>query len=663
MAHSGDHAGGSDVARRRSRVLRIATFALFVLIIGRLGWLQLARGTIYRELSEENYVQGFEVRAPRGLILDRNGITLADNRASLSITLSRVRDRNDDEVAGRLADLLDLPPSFVASKLQESRSRFYGSVVLLEDAEFDEVARIEEHRSELPGVKVVMTATRRYAQGDLATHAIGYVAEISDSELEEVEPLGYTQGDIVGKTGLEKRYELLLNGRDGAEYWVVDAAGREIYPFAGGLAREARPGHNLILTIDMPAQRTAERLLQQYEAGAIVGIEPGTGDVLVMASHPSPDPNAIVGGLGREDWNELLRSPRHPLLNRAVQATYPPGSPFKLITAGVGLEEGVITHSTEVVCKGAYKYGIRTFRCWKPEGHGLVDVLKGIVESCDVYMYQLGAKLGVATLMEWTERCGFGRTTGIDIGGEVAGNVPTPEWYDRNYGRRKWSRGVVLNLSIGQGELLVTPLQAACFVAGIVNAGIVPTPHLLKRVETYSGRVIGTARTGTFVRLPFREKTLAFLRRSMVDVVEAPNGTGKLSRLEGIEVAGKTGTAQNPHGEDHAWFVAYAPADDPEIVLAVLAENAGGGGAIAAPIAREVLRSYLRLPEPAPPALHTASPGPGETPDAVGDPAPSPPGRTAETDGAAGEMTETGDVPEPVAPAANGTGETEPLDG
>ncbi len=614
MARSGDPTGRTDALRQRSRVLRVATFALFLLIVGRLGWLQLARGTIYRELSEENYVQGFEIRAPRGLVLDRNGITLADNRAALSITLSRVRERDDVVVAARLADLLDLPESYVASKLKESRSRYYGSVALLEDAEFDEVARVEEHRSELPGVKVTMTAIRRYAQGDLATHAIGYVSEISETELAEVEPLGYASGDVVGKTGLEKRYELLLNGRDGAEYWVVDAAGREIYPFAGGLSREARPGHNLVLTIDMPAQRTAEELLDEFEAGSIVAIEPTTGDVLVMASHPSPDPNAIVSGLGREEWNELLRAPRHPLLNRSVQATYPPGSPFKLVTAGAGLEEGVIDHATTVVCKGAYKYGIRTFRCWKPEGHGLVDVLKGIVESCDVYMYQVGAKLGVATLMDWTERCGFGERTGIDIGGEVSGNVPTPDWYDRNYGRRRWSRGVVINLSIGQGELLVTPIQAAAFVAGIVNDGLVPQPHLLKRVETYSGRVIGTARTGALHRLPFKESTLAFLRRSMVDVVEAPNGTGKQSRLPGVEVGGKTGTAQNPHGEDHAWFVAYAPAENPRIVLAVIVENAGGGGAIAAPIAREVMRSYLRLPEPSPTPLQ--APPPAE-PDAA----------------------------------------------
>jgi len=600
VAHSADQTTGADAQRQRSRVLRVATFALFLLIAGRLGWLQLARGTIYRELSEEDYVQGFEVRAARGLILHRNGLTLADNRASLSITLSRVRDRDDAAVATLLADLLDLPESFVVSKLEESRSRYYGSVVLLDDAEFDEVARIEERRSELPGVKVTMTAKRRYAQGRIATHAIGYVSEISDSELKEAGPLGYASGDIIGKTGVEKRYELMLNGQDGAEYWVVDAAGREIYPFVGGLSREARPGHNLILTLDLPAQRTAEELLSEFEAGSIVAIEPSTGDVLVMASHPSPDPNAIVAGLGHAAWNDLLQSSRHPLLNRSVQATYPPGSPFKLVTAGAGLDEGVISRSTEVVCKGAYKYGIRTFRCWKPEGHGVVDVLKGIVESCDVFMYQVGAKLGVATLMDWTEQCGFGMRTGVDIGGEVEGNVPTPEWYNRHYGRRRWSRGVVINLSIGQGELLVTPIQAAAFVAGLVNDGVVPTPHLLKRIETYSGRVIGTARTGALIRLPFRDDTRAFLKQAMVDVVEAPNGTGKQSRLPGIEVGGKTGTAQNPHGDDHAWFVAFAPADDPVIAIAVLVENAGGGGAVAAPIAREVLRSYLRLPEPEP---------------------------------------------------------------
>jgi len=226
--------------------------------------------------------------------------------------------------------------------------------------------------------------------------------------------------------------------------------------------------------------------------------------------------------------------------------------------------------------------------------------MKGIVESCDVFFYQLGARLGVATLMDWTERSGLGRKTGIDISGEVGGNVPTPAWYDRRYGKRKWSKGVVLNLAIGQGELLMTPLQAAYLTSGIVSGGRMYTPHLFKSVETYSGRVIGTARPAAAQELPFRDSTIAFVRRAMVNVVEAPNGTGKQARVPGIQVGGKTGTAQNPHGEDHAWFISFAPADDPQIALAVLVENAGSGGAIAAPIAREVIKAYLRIEDPEP---------------------------------------------------------------
>lgn len=250
------------------------------------------------------------------------------------------------------------------------------------------------------------------------------------------------------------------------------------------------------------------------------------------------------------------------------------------------------------MCRGTYKYGIRTFRCWRPEGHGLTDVFDGIVESCDVFMYQVGAKLGVATLMDWAERSGLGRRTGLDIAGEAAGSVPTPTWYDRRYGRKKWSRGVVINLSIGQGELLMTPLQAACLACGIANSGTVYTPHLFKRAETYSGRTMGTGRSTVAYRLPYRDSTMRLLRQAMVGVVEAQNGTGKLARIEGMEVAGKTGTAQNPHGEDHSCFIAYAPADDPAIALAVIAENAGGGGAIAAPIAREVMKAYFRIGDP-----------------------------------------------------------------
>jgi len=555
-----------DALRQRSRTMRLVAFAIFSLIVLRLGWLQLARGGFYRDLSEDNYVQGFEVRAPRGLIIDRNGEILADNRVSLSITLSRVRDRDDDAIAELLAELLAMDPGFVAEKLLETRMRYYGTVALIENANLEQVSRVEERRSELPGVKVESTARRRYLGGTLCTHALGYVGQVSVRELRSMEPLGYGSGDIVGKTGVEQRYELLLRGRDGAEYWVCDAAGRELYPFEGGPSRDIRPGHSLVVTIDAAAQRAAEEALKRHAAGAVVAIEPRTGEVLVMASHPAPDPNAFAEGLSDDQWRALTTSPTHPLLNRAIQAVYPPGSPFKLVTAGAGLETGVIGRGTQITCKGSYKYGIRTFRCWKAEGHGIVDVFDGIVESCDVIMYQIGAKLGVATLMD--------------------------------FGKRKWSRGVVINLAIGQGELLVTPLQAACLACGIANSGVVYTPHLFKRVETYSGRTMGTARSTVAYELPYSDSTMRFLKQAMVAVVEAQNGTGKLARIEGMEVAGKTGTSQNPHGEDHACFIAYAPADDPQIAIAVIAENAGGGGAIAAPIAREVMKAFFRIEDP-----------------------------------------------------------------
>jgi len=582
--------------------MRAIALAVFVVIIGRLGWLQLVRGGFYRNLSEDNYVQGFEVHAPRGLILDRNGVILADSRAALSITLSRMRNRDDESLAATLSELLALPPELVGERLAEARQRYYGSVTLVEDATLEQVSVIEERRSSLPGVKVEATARRRYLTGPVTSHALGYVAEVSDRELETLAQLNYESGDVIGKSGVEKRYELLLRGRDGVEYWVCDASGIELYPFEGGPSQDARPGGSLVLTLDSVAQRTAAEALSKFQAGAVVALEPATGEVLVLASHPAPDPNSLVDGLSTEEWNDLTGSQTHPLLNRCVQATYPPGSQFKLVTAAAGLETGEIDRHQTVTCRGAYKYGIRTFRCWKREGHGVTDMLKGITESCDVYFYQLGARLGVDRLMEWTERSGLGRVTGIDIAGEVRGNVPTPSWYDRVYGKRKWSKGVVLNLAIGQGELLVTPIQAVGLVAGIVNDGLMMTPHLFKRAETYSGRVIATARPTPGHRLPYSRRTIAFLREAMVNVVQGTNGTGKQARIRGIEVGGKTGTAQNPHGDDHSWFVMYAPARDPRIVVAVVVENAGSGAAVAAPIARKVAMAYLGFEEPEPPA-------------------------------------------------------------
>jgi len=273
--------------------VRLLVLALFVLIAGRLGWLQLARGGFYRDLSRENYVQGFPIRAPRGVIKDRNGDVLADSRASLSVTLARTRGRDDEALADALAALLDIERPVVAGKLKEARSRFFGSVVLIEDASFEQVARIEERRYELPGVKVEVTAARRYPAGEFAMHALGYVGEISESELETMEPLGYSAGDVVGKAGAERRYELQVRGWDGGEYWVCDASGRELYPWSGGAVVEARPGNTLVLGIDAPAQRVAEEALTRFGSGAVVALDPRTGETLVLASRPAPDPNVL----------------------------------------------------------------------------------------------------------------------------------------------------------------------------------------------------------------------------------------------------------------------------------------------------------------------------------------------------------------------------------
>jgi len=619
VAREGNKAAALEAVRERARILTFACVVLTSVLIVRLGWFQLIRGGAYQTLSENNYVQHFVIRAPRGLITDRNGVIIAENRVSLTIELHRVRGRDDGLLADDLAKFLDLDREAVAAKLEKLRGSYfggmpdeaeqvtwsrlasqYGGVVLLEDATIDQVATVEERRSRLPGVEVVVATARKYPEGNLAAHAIGYVGEVSKRDLGEYQ---YAPGDATGRAGTERQYERDLRGYNGIEYWVFDASGTRLRPYEGGHDRDARPGSNITLTLDVPAQRAAEEALAEFKAGAIVGLDPRSGEVLVLASHPQPDPNALSAGLSTEDWNALVESPRHRLLNRAVQATYPPGSPFKLVTAAVGLKEGQTTrYSPRVTCVGRHKYGIRTFRCWKAEGHGLTNLMKGIVESCDVFFYQLGARLGVDALMNSTaDDTPFGQRTGIDLPGEVRGNVPTRDWYDRRYGRRKWSKGVVLNLAIGQGELLVTPLQAAALVCGIVNGGDVPLPHL-RRMKSDLEEGTGQPRPTVASRLGYESSSLVLLKEAMVNVVEAQNGTGKLARIRGIDVGGKTGTAQNPHGENHAWFVSFAPADDPEIVLAVLVENAGGGGAIAAPIAGKVMKAYLRIEDPPPPA-------------------------------------------------------------
>jgi penicillin-binding protein 2 len=494
-------------------------------------------------------------------------------------------------------------------------------MLLSRNLSFAQISQIEERLDPLPGVEVEPESVRRYPGGTLACHVLGYLGEISEDELADGANQGYQIGDLVGRTGLESEYESMLRGYDGVAYTEVDALGRRTHLFPELPASPAIPGHDLLLTLDAGLQKVAEAALDAVPTkekiaaaaaakaagvaladsalpgppGALVAIDPRTGEILAMASRPPFDPNVFVRGQSKEDWR-ILNSPTHPLLNRAIQSSYPPGSVFKVVTSLAGLQEGVITAGrTFSACRGAYFFGNRSFHCWRKEGHGALALSDALTRSCDIYYYQLGIALGVARLGHFAEVLGVAKKTGIDLPQERAGLVPTPEWYHAHYGKGGTGPGAALNIAIGQGEDLLTPVEMARLAGAVAAGGRRMKPHLIRRVQSLNGEVLRDATQENWEdgTLPVSPENLEIVVSAMERVVMDNSGTGTRARVGPFRIAGKTGTAQNPHGDDHAVFICFATVDDPRIAVAVVVEGGGHGGSAAAPVAQRVLQAFL----------------------------------------------------------------------
>jgi penicillin-binding protein 2 len=464
----------------------------------------------------------------------------------------------------------------------------------------DVVAGVEEWRGDLPGLDVVVEPMRRYPFGTLAGHLLGYAGEITDSELEELEDEGYRPGDLIGRDGVERQYEAVLRGEDGHEYVVVNALGRRVSGIAVAQPTDPLPGGDLVLTLDIRLQKALEEAMADVPRGAAVALDPRDGSILALVSRPAIDPNEFSQGLSDERWGELSRGGDNPLLNRAVQGVYPPGSTFKVATVVAGLRSRVVSRSTRLTpCSGGYVFGGRLFRCWEHEGHGSLDLVGALVHSCDVYFYQVGLRLGLPRLEGTARALGLGERTGVDLPHEARGLVPGSAWYDRRWGAGRWRKGLLLNLAIGQGELLATPLQLALLAAEAANGGHPIRPHLVRPGPGEA--LMRPVQTG--VDLPGDGWDV--VRQALQEAVA--EGTGGAARVAGVPVAGKTGTAQNPHGRDHALFLCYAPADHPEVALAVVVENGGHGGSAAAPRAGRALRAYFAPDSLPPPPLVVAA--------------------------------------------------------
>jgi len=611
--------------RRRAWTLAAIVLGVLALLLVRLVYLQIVRGPYYADLAQRNLIRPDPLPAPRGRVFDRQGRLLADNILAykLSLEVAHPAYRNPEvlrHATQEIALLLGADPDALFERAQRAR-RYFAPITLGQDPDPQVLASLIERTDPIPGLRIDVVPQRVYPCGTLAAHLLGYLGEASD---EEVTAGTYRAGARVGRAGMERQYEEILHGVDGETYVTVDALGRKTDLFPGLPPRSAIAGADLTIAIDSLLQATAEEALQlarplghEFEEpiGAVVALDPWTGEVLVLASAPVFDPNAFSGGLTDAEW-AALRGETRPLLDRAVQAGYPPGSTFKIFTSLAGMELiGLGYGSTFDGCSGAYRFGNRVFRCWKPGGHGRLALRDAFARSCDVYYYQVGRHLGLERFMRFVASLGLGEATGIDLPDERSGLVPTIEWY-RQHLAAEPPAGAVINLSIGQGELVLTPIEIASVVGAVVSDGTVRRPHLGLRAETRDGRTLLDRREPERVReLPVAARDRAVIRDLMAAVVE-PGGTGGRARVADIAVGGKTGTAQNPHGGDHALFVGVAPIDVPRLVVVVVVEGVGHGGTYAAPVAQQVMEVFLKgkkkpkAPADSTPAARPAPPPP-----------------------------------------------------
>lgn len=554
------------------KVIRNIILILAAVLVGWSIKLQVIEGRKYSRLSEENRIRRIFNPAPRGRILDRKGIEIANTRPGFYVSV--VRAAIDEKTLNALAKILDISKQDIIEKSKIEKN-MYNPVKIAHDISYEQLSLIEEKIDIFNGVEVGVEPLRHYPYGEVLFHLVGYVGEITCGEIEE--DSSYVLGDYIGKMGLERYYERILRGTNGVEYVEVDAKGKEVGKIAEKRSIPPTPGVDVITTIDIALTESVSVYLKDFKKAACVCLDPKSGAVLALYSKPSFDPNLFTHGLHKADWNILINDPNAPMYNRVTMSCYPPGSTFKPFIALAALDSRMSAKEKRFdPCLGTYRLGRRNFDCWKK--HGRLDLIDAIVYSCDIYFYQLGRMIGIDTIAERSSRFGFGKRTGIDLLNEKSGNLPSRVSYERNYGLN-WTQGHIFNLSIGQGDLLVSPLQLACAYSLFANEGKIPIPHIISRNDT------------TYFTTNISTEAIETVKEALIGVVD--HGTGMMARIPGIEICGKTGTSQNPHGDDHALFVGFAPVAGPQILVCIIVENAGHGGSIAAPITGRIIKAYL----------------------------------------------------------------------
>lgn len=601
----------------RFKYAYIVVFVLFLVVMARLYYLQVIRGDFYRFFSSENSIKQIRVPAVRGMMFDRRGQVLVDNRSSFAIVVVPQYVVDPKQMMDSLERLLAIPQKELETiwekrKLQPS----YQPLVVKKDASMEEAALVRSHRSpwydagdefDLRGVDVEVRYDRSYPDSNIAAHLLGYVREIDPERLDaerEKNPGVYRIGDMVGIRGLEEQWDIPLRGHDGYEEHIVDAVGREVYfeGISSQLVRqEALAGQSLKLTIDRDLQEMARDLFGTRKGG-VVAIDPNNGAILAMYSSPSYDLNRLSGSDSSKYWGEITNSPDKYLLNRTIQGGYPPGSTFKAVTAIAALSEGVVKPDDRVTCSGALVYGGRPYHCWAKGGHGAIDIHHAIVSSCDVFFYNMGLKLGVDRIAKYANILGLGHKTGVPLAGERDGIIPTTEWKEKRFGV-PWQKGEDLSISVGQGYNVATPIQNALLAAHIANGGKGIELHLVDESYDVDANLVYQWQPPSENQLPLDPDVLKIVKSAMAGVVGEPGGTAHRLSTYKVSMGGKTGTAQvvqldsgvaciGEKCKDHAWFIGFSPVDKPEIAMAAIVEHGGFGAAAAAPIVGAMMQRY-----------------------------------------------------------------------
>lgn len=592
--------------KKRIDIAMVVIIVSATLLLTRLWYLQIYRGDEYAKLSEINRIRIQEIAAPRGNILDRTGQPIITNRPRFNVVWNREDAPNPDAVIKDLAKILNEDISVLLDRIRgATENPRYMPTRLKEDIDWETLVTIENKHLSLPGVRIEVMPSRDYLYGDFASHLVGYLGEISRAELSEKHYATYQSGDQVGKQGVEKIFEKYLKGEKGRNYLEVDVHGFEQRQMQ---LQDPYPGNDLHLTLDIDLQRTAEEAMAG-KAGAVVVMEVNTGNLLVMSSNPPLHLQEFIGGISQTDWDRMLNDPLHPLLDKTIQGQYPPGSVFKIATALAAISEGVVTPDATYFCGGSLNFGNRRYGCWKKGGHGTVDFQRALIESCDVYFYSVGMRLGVDKIAKYANSLGLGKKTGIDLEHEKGGIIPSTAWKQQRY-KEKWQDGETLSVAIGQGYVLTTPLQLCRMTAAVVNGGTLYRPQLVHSITAPDGKTLKTFSPISEGKILGSAHSLALIKEALVGVVNSPGGTAKAVALPDVLIGGKTGTAQVvnlshvtgmseksiPYKyRDHAWFTSFAPAENPEIAITVLVEHGQHGGSAAGPVAKAVFKRYFEL--------------------------------------------------------------------